>query len=436
MKILKISVNNQKYDIHFDYNQENNELLIEIIDAKGNRLDRRKTNIIIKELFKGFRVEESCMALKVLTKKDSPIILYTDDEGNINPALFYERNDFNCMEEVELNIPKLKREKILNITTQVTSYFLLLGLIINFCNDKLNEKKFYENVKSYKQIVSTNFDEEYILDMIWLNPNLSDEQKALLASSAFIRDLANTPMTSEQKTILCFQLSKLSIEEYNLIQKGVYSAKELFGMDNLYGYVLDGEHRQDTIHMLETSSDYSDFVLVHEFVHIAQVDSEYAYLKESSAEIIAHEYWDRPIISYHNSVKRIYLLMSIVGPEAVWNANFTSPKNLEAELAKYLSPEQVTLFMEYLKVKPHKQRIDETTGIGEVDQALDGLLKIMYEKKFNKPYEEDNTVQAIYNMEKAGNIVYAIDGKSLKKPIYYFNADRFAKENAENNIKR
>lgn len=436
MKILKISVNNQKYDIHFDYNQEKNELLIEIIDAKGNRLDRRKTNIIIKELFKGFRVEESCMALKVLTKKDSPIILYTDDEGNINPALFYERNDFNCMNEVELNIPKLKREKILNITTQVTSYFLLLGLIINFCNDKLNEKKFYENVKSYKQIVSTNFDEEYILNMIWLNPNLSDEQKALLASSAFIRDLANTPMTSEQKTILCFQLSKLSIEEYNLIQKGVYSAKELFGMDNLYGYVLDGEHRQDTIHMLETSSDYSDLVLVHEFVHIAQVDSEYAYLKESSAEIIAHEYWDRPIISYHNSVKRIYLLMSIVGPEAVWNANFTSTTQLEAELSKYLSQEQVTVFMEYLKVKPHKQRIDETTGIGEVDQALDDLLKIMYEKKFNKPYEEDNTVQAIYNMDKAGNIVYAIDGKSLKKPIYYFNADRFAKENEENNIKR
>lgn len=436
MKNLKISVNNKPHEIHFDYDEENNELLTEIVDSKGNRLDRHKTNVIMKELTKGFRVENSCMALQILRKKDSPIVLYTDDEGNINPALFYERNEFDYMDQVDLNIPRLKREKALNIGTQLAAYFLLLGLIINFCHDKLNEKKFYENVNTYKQTVSTNFDEQYILDMIWLNPNLTDEQKTLLSSSGFIRDLANTPMTNEQKTILCFQLSKLTIEEYNLIQKGIYSAKELFGMDNLYGYVLDGEHRQDTIHMLETTSDYSDLVLVHEFVHIAQVDSEYAYLKEASAEIIAHEYWDRPIISYHDSVKRIYLLMSIVGKDAVWNANFTSTKQLEEELSKYLTPEQVSQFMEYLKVKPYDQRIDSETGIGEVDQAIDNLLKIMYEKKFNKTYEEDHTVQAIYNMDKDGNIVYNIEGKTLKTPIYYFNKDRFVKENEEDYTKK
>lgn len=428
MKILKVSVNNKPYDIKFDYDEENNELLTEIIDSKGNKLDRHKTNIIIKELTKGFRVEDSCMALQIKRKKDSPIVLYTDDEGNINPALFYERNEFNYMDEIELNIPRLKRERALNIGTQVATYFILLGLIINFCQDKLNEKKFYDNVKTHKQEVSTNFDERYIYDTILINPNLTDEQKELLASSSFIRDLASTKMTDEQKTILCFQLSKLTIEDYNLIQKGIYSVKDLFGMDNLYGYVLDGEHRQDTIHMLETNSDYSDFVLVHEFIHIAQVDSEYAYLKEASAEIIAHEYWDRPIISYHESVKRIYLLMSIVGKDAIWDANFTSTKLLEEELSKYLTPEQVIEFMEYLKVKPFNQRINKETGIGEVDNAIDNLLKIMYEKKFNKPYEEDYTVQAIYNMDKEGNIVYRIEGKTLRTPIYYFNKDRFVQQ--------
>ena len=436
MKSLKVSVNNKQHEIHFDYDQENNELLTEVFDSKGNKLDRHKTNVIMKELTKGFRVEDSCMALQVLRKKDSPIVLYTDDEGNINPALFYERNEFDKMDEVELNIPKLKREKALSIGTQLTTYFLLLGLIINFCHDKLNEKKFYENVKSYKQVVNTNFDEQYILDMIWLNPNLTDEQKSLLSSSGFIRDLANTQMTSEQKTILCFQLSKLTIEEYNLIQKGIYSVKDLFGMDNLYGYVLDGEHRQDTIHMLETISDYSNLVLVHEFVHIAQVDSEYAYLKEASAEIIAHEYWDRPIISYHESVKRVYLLMSIVGKDAIWNANFTSTTMLEEELSKYLTPEQVSKFMELLKVKPYSQRIDKETGLGEIDQAIDELLKIMYENKFNKPFEEDNTVKAIYNMDREGNIVYEIDGSKLRTPIYYFNKDRFVKAEEENYSKK
>lgn len=435
MKSLKVSVNNKQHEIHFDYDEENNELLTEVVDSKGNKLDRHKTNVIMKELTKGFRVEDSCMALQILRRKDSPIVLYTDDEGNINPALFYERNEFDSMDEVELNIPKLKYEKALSIGTQITTCFLLLGLIINYCQDKINEKNFYENVNNNKQIISTSFDEQFILDMIWVNPNLTDEQKTLLSSSGFIRDLANTQMTNEQKTILCFQLSNLTIEEYNIIQKGIYSAKELFGMDNLYGYVLDGEHRQDTIHMLETASDYSDLVLVHEFIHIAQADSEYAYLKEASAEIIAHEYWDRPIISYHESVKRIYLLMSIVGKDAVWNANFTSTKQLEEELSKYLTPEQVSQFMEYLKVKPYSQRIDSETGIGEVDQAIDNLLKIMYENKFDKPFEENNTVQAIYNMDKDGNIVYEIEGRKLRTPIYFFNKDRFVKENEDNYAK-
>ena len=132
MKMLKILVNNHHYEMQFNYDKENNELLIEVLDEKKNRIGRRKTNIIIKELLKDFKVEESCMALQIARKKDSPIVLYTDDEGNINPALFYERNEFNYMDEVELNIPKLKREKILNISTQVASYFLLLALLINF----------------------------------------------------------------------------------------------------------------------------------------------------------------------------------------------------------------------------------------------------------------------------------------------------------------
>lgn len=427
MKTLKVSVNNKPHEIHFTYDESNNELLTEIVDSKGNRLDRRKTRIIIKELLKGFKVEESCMALRILRKKDSPIILYTDDEDNINPALFYERNDFNYMDEIKLDIPKLKREKFLDITTQFASYFLLLTLIINFCQDKLKEKEFNQNIKAYSTTVNDNFDEQYLCDMIMLNPNLTDEQKTLLASNSFIRDLANTPLSPEQKTILCFQFSNLCIEEFNNLQKGIYTIKDNLGLDNEYGYVLNGEHRQDTIHVLETETNYSNFVLSHEFVHIAQVDSEYSYLKEASAEIIAHEYWDRPIISYQSAVKRIYVLNLIVGPEAIWNANFVSTELLETELSKYLTPEQVDAFMECLKVKPYNQKYDEETGIGEIDNQIDGFLKIMFEKKYNQLFESDTIVKAIYNMQKEGNITYAVDGKIINRPIYIFNEDHTKK---------
>ena len=221
--------------------------------------------------------------------------------------------------------------------------------------------------------------------MLEHNHNLTEEDKELLLSSDFIRDLANTNMTLDQKTIMCYQLNNLKITDYNTLQKGAFIAKELLGTDTLYGYVLDGEHRQDTIYMLEHESEYSKLVLVHEFIHIAQLDNDYSYLKEASAEIIAHEYWDRPIISYQNAVKRIYALMSIIGPETIWNANFTSTDLLEEELGKYLTPEEVTQFMECLKVKPYNQKFDEETGIGETDKkylmgneaksAIDFILK-------------------------------------------------------------
>jgi hypothetical protein len=76
--------------------------------------------------------------------------------------------------------------------------------------------------------------------------------------------------------------------------------------------------------------------------------------------------------------------MSIVGKDAIWDANFTSTKLLEEELSKYLTPEQVIEFMEYLKVKPYNQRINKETGIGEVDNAIDNLLKLENQLKGGK----------------------------------------------------
>lgn len=424
MKKLKVLVNKKNYEIQFDYKSETNELYTNVIDSKGNRLDKRKTRIIIKELLKGFRVQDSCMALQVLTKKDSPIVLYTDDEGEINPVLFYERNDFDSMDEVELNIPKLKFEKFLNISTQVASYFLLLAIIINFCQDKLNEKHFEETIKASSQTVKNNYDEDFLKSMLEHNHNLTEEDKELLLSSEFIRDLSNTNMTLDQKTIMCYQLNNLKITDYNTLQKGAFIAKELLGTDTLYGYVLDGEHRQDTIYMLEHESEYSKLVLVHEFIHIAQLDNDYSYLKEASAEIIAHEYWDRPIISYQNAVKRIYALMSIIGPETIWNANFTSTDLLKEELGKYLTPEEVTQFMECLKVKPYNQKFDEETGIGETDKKIDNLIKKLYERKYNKQMDNDYTINSIYNMTSEGNIHYFVTDEEISTPIYFFNKNK------------
>ena len=427
MKTLRVLVNNKHLEIHFDYKEESNELFTDIIDSKGNKLDKRKTRIILKELFKGFKVEDSCMALQMLTKKDNPIVLYTDDEGNINPVLFYERNNFDSMDEIELKVPKLKREKILSITSQVTSYFLLLAMLINFCQNKIEEKEFEQTIKASSQTIDDSFNENYLQEMILFNENLSDEDKELLSSSSFLRDIANTNLSLHQKAILSYQLRNLSINEYNAVQKSFYYAKEMMGKDNLYGYVLDKEYLQDTIYLYENSSEYSDLVLIHEFIHIAQADSDLAYLKEASAEIISHEYWDRPIISYQNAVKRIYALITILGPEVFWNANFTSNDQLISELSKYLTEDEVNLFIECLKTKPYNQKFNEETGIGEIDNKIDYLIKILYERKYNKPIDEDFAIKTIYNMDNQGNITYLVLDEEVQTPIYFFNKDKISK---------
>ena len=70
--------------------------------------------------------------------------------------------------------------------------------------------------------------------------------------------------------------------------------------------------------------DYADYsTIYHEFAHLLQADSEYNYIQEACGEIIAHEYYGREIDSYIEEVKRIQVLMEIIGSEAIWAINFS-----------------------------------------------------------------------------------------------------------------
>ena len=57
-------------------------------------------------------------------------------------------------------------------------------------------------------------------------------------------------------------------------------------------------------------------------------------MTEACAEIIAYEYYDAPVDSYLEEVKRTRVLMEIVGSDPVWQSNFSGDSSKLHELLK------------------------------------------------------------------------------------------------------
>lgn len=425
MKACKILVNNKNYTINFGYNEKTDNLIIEVRDSKNNLVTKRVANIIIDEFFKGFEVEKEHLALRRCTKKDWPIKLYTDTDDKINAALFYHKNEFDDMEELKLNIPRLKISSFLNKGYTFITWLVLLFLIITVCEDKIKESNYNKNLKGYYLSENFVYDENYLLKLIMNNPYLTEESKLFFANQTLMKDIANTNMSPDAKAAISYSLHNFKITEYNPARKIVYDIKELTNqIDNPYGYVDGAAYRKDEINVYECKDQFDTKIVLHEFMHILQQDSKYRYLTESVAEILPYEYFNYPINTYQNSVKRIYILMEIIGPEAVWNAFFGSPEQLEMLVSKYLSEEDAKIFMTCLTERPYNKTYNPETDTSDIDLELDRLLKEMYYNKFGKDINDNVKIKAIYNMNSQGYLEYTVNGITYTVPLYYFNSDK------------
>ena len=425
MKTCKILVNNKKYTINFGYDPENNELIVVVKDSKNELVSKRVANIITEEFFKGFEVEKTYLNIKRCRKKDWPIKLFTDGENNINAALFYQKNNFEEMDELKLNIPRLKISSFLNKGYTFLTWFLLSVLIITACEDKIKENKYNNQVKGYYLTENYAYDENYLLNLILNNQNINDEAKLLFANPTFMKDIARTNMSPDKIAVLGYCLHNFKITEYNPARKLVYNIKELtHQIDNPYGFVSNESHRKDEINVYSNKDNFDTKIILHEFMHILQQDNKYCYLTESLAEILPFEYFNYPVNTYHNSVKRIYVLMEIIGPEAVWNAFFGSPEQLESLISKYLSPEETERFLYCLQEKPYNSTYNIETNTSCVDKELDKLLETMYYNKFEKDIHDNVKINAIYNMNSQGFLEYTVNDIIYTVPMYYFNSEK------------
>ncbi len=200
---------------------------------------------------------------------------------------------------------------------------------------------------------------------------------------------------------------------------------------------LEGEYRYDHILRVlnfDEDAEYSDedyLTLAHEYVHLLQSNTGYPFLIESSAEIIAREYFGNTALSnarsaYSRACKYSKVFMEIVGPKAVWE-NVFSPNStsLENSMKVLLSEEDYKEFIAIMNLHPYY----DIEKLGELYPRLEEILDIAYKNKYGISMYEDGLVRTIleggvYNrvyfrsdLRKNGQDYYESTSISLKEAV-------------------
>lgn len=154
-----------------------------------------------------------------------------------------------------------------------------------------------------------------------------------------------------------------------------------------------------------------DDILAHEYAHMLQVQTSYQYLCESSAELISSEYYNTIPDGYVEEVKRLKVLMEIVGPEPVLNFNFKrNDSSLYQAIGAYLSDEERALLYSQFATVPADWGDEEKGKL--INDTIDNLLAKMYYNKTGEDIKKNKVISLIYQ----GNNAYNVDSDRI-----YFN---------------
>ena len=132
--------------------------------------------------------------------------------------------------------------------------------------------------------------------------------------------------------------------------------------------------------------------LPHEFVHFMQQINEYRYVQETCAELMNHEFYDSDVRAYYNQVRRICILMEIIGPKPVLDCNFRGyTGDFEKSIYDILGKEEGKELLSLLKNSP----FDQKETIKEVDAQIDKYLAKMYEIVYSSDINDNMLIKKL-----------------------------------------
>ena len=393
--IIKEGKNN--YYINFDNNMK--EISVILSNAKITRTLTKN---------EALNLLETILSSKLTYKEEKDnYSIYLDESNNTR----YFRNgieDFNMFlnnngknailyDEANKNNKNnsVKRYKIA-IDLLVFELILSTSLPLSFSSLKYNEQMepfVYHNMNS---IDVSNLSINEIKELIYGSKYLSLEDKEFLYNEDLLNDVLEISQ-NERNYVLRRKLENIRIEYYN---------KEMIDNRDYTGYYNTLDF--NTIYLLSglknDKEKYND-VLSHEFIHLLQDNNEYTYIIEGCAEIISNEYYFQTSSSYSDLVKRVKVLMEIIGPKPVIECNFkVGNESFENAIHEYLDDEDANKLLSLFTSTPDYMAIDNNERI--VNKEIDKLLAKMYFNKTGKNIEDDLLMNLLFNVSIENRIYF------------------------------
>ena len=379
--IIKDTTNNIEYYINSE--EKNNYSEITFVMVEENTI-KALSRVEIRNLLK--KILSSNLTYK---EKYNEYDVYLDEANNKryfkngieNLFMFLENNGvsaINCLEKISKK-GKSKKYNII-VSTIVFEMILTSAALIPFAGDIQIRERLDTTVSSVLPITTNE-----LVDAIQTSHYLTDEEKEFLNNEDYFEFLLeNSDITRNYSIRKAF--NEVNIETFTSEQ-----------LQNADGY-FDPLH-PNTIYILDTNmneeSNY-DELSIHEFIHMTQSSSCPSYIKEACAEMFKSEFYGKPSIAYPECIKRTKVLMEIIGPRPIIDANFKSnSKSLEEAINKYLSPEDAKEFINLLNISS-LAIVDPETDMNTINASIDQYLSKMYYNKTGNSIKDDQMIQQIY----------------------------------------
>lgn len=313
----------------------------------------------------------TCHKKKFLYKKEYEV--YLDEQtgykhfykdGKENYTKFFYENGYNAILYKE-NSNKFNIKNFTVNGIKICISITLFLAIFNIANNTLNNPNEITNTKiEYTQNKEITIDSSKFKDYILSSENLTKEDQQLLINEIFFEDLSKTKITEDRVSSIDEKMTNITI---NVDEQNKPT-------DNTLGWYVDLFPN-----IINVADGNDNDTKIHEFIHLVQEYSEYSYIKEACADLISSEYYNVESLEYSEAVSRIQFLMELIGPEPIWNLNFSgNTEEFESKIYEILPEEEAKIFLDLLKDSPANLTIEESKQQNdEIDSYLYKIYNIL-----------------------------------------------------------
>ena len=297
----------------------------------------------------------------------------------------------------------------IDIILTLTSFITINNIITSRQNTQNNNQTNLTSNIEYSKPDET-VDASFFINYINSSNNLTERQKQLLINNNLFEDLSLTKMTSDRIFSLETKLTNISI---------------VIGEEGKPGTNVLGWYNPLITNKIFVVNENDDSTIIHEFIHLLQDNNKYNYIREACATIISNEYYETSSNSYKNEIVRTKFLMELIGPDIIWNLNFSgSAQEFENAINEILPKQDADKLLELFSSSPGELTPDMAN---KVNKEIDNYLKEIYTNMYPDSKDTIDFLTTISNSQNLSSTDYlnsynypSKEEKNNNKFIYKF----------------